>query len=213
MHGLYAAAVARHPGTLLPLVQPAGTPRSIWPLAPPTSANARALPLATTNSLPEDTVYGPPSARVWLTEYETQDWDSHLALHQAVQKRPVPAAAASAKQAPQALPDALCHSELRSGNFFFTRKGLSRKAHLAKHLNAFVASHPLSPLATEGWLPQSIVINTLQVFNPPEGALRIDRASALADALWEAEDALDTAAAGAAAAGEEAPLWILQQGR
>jgi len=209
MHGLYAAAVARHPGTLLPIVQSAGTPRSVWPLAPPTGPNAAALSLAASAALSEETVFGPPCARVWLTEYETHDWDSHLALHQAVQKRAAPSKA-NAGSSSEAMPVALANSELRSGNFFFTRKGLSRKAHLAKHLNAFVGSHPTSPLATQGWLPQSIVINTLQVFNPPGGALRIDRASALADALWEAEDAVDTAGATATAAGEVAPLWILK---
>ncbi len=206
MHSLYAAAVARHPGTLLPVIQPASTPRSIWPLAPPSSANASALPLKVSNSLPEDTVFGPPGARVWLTEYETQDWDSHLALHQAVQKR----GKATSAQENNSMPEALQHCELRSSNFFFTRKGLSRKAHLAKHLNAFIAAHPTSPLTTQGWLPQSIVINTLQVFNPPSGALRIDRASALADALWEAEDAVDAAAEHASNNSEQAPLWILK---
>jgi hypothetical protein len=142
---------------------------------------------------------------VWLTEYETADWDSQLALNQAAQKRN-----ARAGDAELPMPPALEHTALRSGNFFFTRKGLARKAHLAKHLNAFAQSHPSSPLATQHWLPQSLVINTLSVFNPAPSPLRIDRACALADALWEAEAAIDAAAREAEAAAEEPPLWILK---
>ena len=204
MHRLYAAAVLRRPGSFLAAVQPregegACSRRDMWPCVAPVAPDGD----------PDDAVHGPPAAVLWLTEYEWQHWDPLLALAKEAAARSRGGATAAP---PPELPPQARATALRCSNYFFTRKGLSRKAHLARHMQAHLASSPEGHLCRHKCLPDSVVINTLAVFNPSlaPGGLRVDRASALADALWEAEAAVDAARAGAGDGGGPAPLWILK---
>jgi hypothetical protein len=81
---------------------------------------------------------------------------------------------------------------------FCIRKGLCRKANLAEALAAHASRHPGSPLARA--LPPTAVIDTFSAFHARPKWLDLD--SALAEALCEAEAAIEAAGAGAA--------WVLK---
>ena len=81
---------------------------------------------------------------------------------------------------------------------FCIRKGLCRKANLAESLAAYAARHPASPLATA--VPHTVVIDTFSAFHSRPKWL--DLGSALAEALCDAEAAVEAAPRGAA--------WVLK---
>jgi tubulin--tyrosine ligase len=81
---------------------------------------------------------------------------------------------------------------------FCIRKGLCRKANLAEAVAAYAARHPASPLAAAA--PATVVIDTYGAFHARPGWL--DLRSALAEALCEAEAAVEGAPPGAA--------WVLK---
>jgi tubulin--tyrosine ligase len=89
---------------------------------------------------------------------------------------------------------------------FCMRKGLGRKSNLAVSLAAHALRCRGCPLASA--LPFSVCIDTVSVFHTRPAWL--DFASALAEALSEGEDAIESAASAAAVAGEPPPVWIMK---
>jgi tubulin--tyrosine ligase len=90
---------------------------------------------------------------------------------------------------------------------FCVRKGLGRKGAMAEALAAHAGKcGPACPLRSA--LPPTVVVDASAAF--VQRPRWLDFRSALAESLSDAEDAIERAAAEAAAAGADEPLWILK---